>query len=234
MNGKPPSLENKAKSSQSIGPEPLAPGFFCLPARLRERAIRESPLRMGHGPRRVGAGVPDGPYVGHGRKTKKQVIRNTFVGATLAVARVGHGRKPGEHLIRLTAFGTFPSRGRLRQAGGETPPLRTNEKKCVGAGSPGPCWTWSEDGGAPPHPPRLIRPCGPPSPQGEGFSGSKPPRCERPKALRRGDSRIARMPDAAGSGKKGRGKHLTKNRKLIYTIQGVYFLPHFLDLGGFP
>ena len=112
MNGKPPSLENKAKSSQSIGPEPLAPGFFCLPARLRERAIRESPLRMGHGPRRVGAGVPDGPYVGQGRKTKKQVIRNTFVGATLAVARVGHGRKPGEHLIRLTAFGTFPSRGR--------------------------------------------------------------------------------------------------------------------------
>ena len=187
----------------------MAPGFFCLPARLHERAIRESPLRMGRGLRLAGAGVPDSPYAGHGRKT-------------------------GKHLIRLTAFGTFPSRGRLRQAGGETPPLRTNEKKCVGAGSPGPCWTWSEDGGAPPHPPRLIRPCGPPSPQGEGSGGNKPPPCERPKALRRGDSRIARMPDAAGSGKKGRGKHLTKNRKLIYTIQGVYFLPHFLDTGGFP
>ena len=124
----------------------MAPGFFCLPARLHERAIRESPLRMGRGLRLAGAGVPDSPYAGHGRKT-------------------------GKHLIRLTAFGTFPSRERLRQAGGETPPLRTNEKKCVGAGSPGPCWTWSEDGGAPPHPPRLIRPCGPPSPQGEGFGG---------------------------------------------------------------
>ena len=30
-------------------------------------------------------------------------------------------------------------------------------------------WTWSEAGGTPPHPPRLIRPCGPPSPQGEGL-----------------------------------------------------------------
>ena len=109
----------------------------------------------------VGAGVPDGPFVGHGRKPKlrRQPFSHAprasspYTGEPFASQNCGNvpgcvrrGQRPrrpgldavgrrGEHLIRLAALGTFPSRGRQH----------------------------------------LIRPCGPPSPQGEGFGGSKPP-----------------------------------------------------------
>ena len=91
-----------------------------------------------------------------------------------------------KHLCRGDPCGrpcwTWEEAGRSGRPQGS--PLQTSRNKAAGAAlRGGPCWTRSEDGGAPPHPPRLIRPCGPPSPQGEGFGGSKPPPYKRPKAL---------------------------------------------------